>query len=160
MQDDTEMVGANRRSAAFLLSFARNARWSVFAVRRGQILRNRLAIDFLGELKMRAVSRVIGFGAMARAAQPGSEDVCFRTRRTRRFCWRSIVSRSTIAARCNRSPRRSPENTRLHDREGTGQSTVRGAYAGPEAQGGGVPEGPPQFLLELCCRVFRTGSVS
>ena len=33
--------------------------------RRGQILGNRLALDFLGELKMRAVSGVIGFGAMA-----------------------------------------------------------------------------------------------
>jgi hypothetical protein len=29
------------------------------------MLSNRLAIDFLGELKMRAVSGVIGFGAMA-----------------------------------------------------------------------------------------------
>ncbi len=41
--------------------------------RRRQILSHRLAIDFLSELKMRAVSGVIGFGAMAcgTAAAPG-----------------------------------------------------------------------------------------
>ena len=41
--------------------------------RRGQILGHRLALDFLGELKMRAVPRVIGFGAMASglATAPG-----------------------------------------------------------------------------------------
>jgi hypothetical protein len=41
--------------------------------RRWQILCNRLPIDFLGELKMRAVSGVIGFGAMTTgtATAPG-----------------------------------------------------------------------------------------
>src|SRR5258708_27765367 len=40
---------------------------------RGQILSNRFAIDFLGELRMLAVPRVIGFGAMASgtATAPG-----------------------------------------------------------------------------------------
>ena len=40
---------------------------------RGQILCDRLALDLLGELKMRAVSGVIGFGAMTTgtATAPG-----------------------------------------------------------------------------------------
>src|ERR1700685_276281 len=44
--------------------------------RRRQILSHRLAIDFLSELKMRAVSGVIGFGAMASrtATAPGRAD--------------------------------------------------------------------------------------
>ena len=43
---------------------------------RGQVLCNRLALDLLGELKMRAVCGVIRFGAMANrtSAAPGRTD--------------------------------------------------------------------------------------
>src|ERR1035441_3620741 len=48
--------------------------------RRGEVLRNGLAIHFLSELKMRAVTGVVGFGAMATGTSAASGKTTDGTR--------------------------------------------------------------------------------